>query len=143
VIIASQIIAGQLRGASEEKRVARPGDTLLIHCEVWYFDDSGARIDGGVFSDDEVVVTVGESDGVLMPALGRACLGLQLGESKTFHIDPTEDGHPQPKRDENLVVVLETGGADVNVGATVKIWYQGVARPACDSSGQVEVSGFS
>jgi hypothetical protein len=71
---------------------------------------------------------VSAAHGTLQPALSSACLGLSLGERRTFLVRPSDVSHPSPQRDPGLVVTVPTGGAKVNVGMLAKIPFQGEMR---------------
>lgn len=53
-------------------------------------------------------------------------VGLQIGGSATATVRPTDPGHPQPHKDNSLVVELSTNGASATIGSTARIRYQGI-----------------
>lgn len=97
------------------------------------------RADAGLFEGDRTTLVVNDGrEGLLRPALDQVCLGMRLGETKELEVLLTDAHHPVPTRDESLVVELPTGGADVQLGKTVKVSYHGAPRLAVVTSVDAE-----
>jgi len=121
--------ATQSNGPPTPGRTVRGGDTVQVH--VQGHAQGNPSIDAGMFDANTTTFKVApNTTGPLQPALSLAVLGMQQGERKEFFVQPTDAAHPQPKRDEALVVTVPTGGAKVKVGATVRLQHQGTFRLA-------------
>ena len=110
-------------------RTVKGNDTITV--TVTGCTQADTTIDAGMFDNDLHTFKVGpETKGLLQPALSIAVLGLRVGEENTFQITPADAAHPQATRDEKLVIVVPTGGAKVNLGATVRLQHEGQLRLA-------------
>jgi predicted heme/steroid binding protein/FKBP-type peptidyl-prolyl cis-trans isomerase 2 len=109
-------------------RTVRGGDTIKVTVTGVA---QGTSTDAGMFENDTTTFKVGpDTKGPLQPELSKAVLGTRVGEVKDFLIRPTNAAHPQPERDEKLVMTVPTGEATVHIGATVRLQHEGTFRLA-------------
>ena len=118
----------ELQKQRMSRRTVCSGDTIKIKITG---NAQNTTIDAGMFENDTITFQVGpDTKGPLQPALSQATIGLALGEEKEFLITPTNVSHPQSIRDEKLIIQVPTGGAKVNIGATVRLQHEGQFRLA-------------
>lgn len=119
----------------KQVRVVVPGDVVAVTV-------SGKASDGttaGFFPDDKTAFVVHQQVEVdalnetqtLQPSLSQTVLGMRLGETRKFCVEPEDREHPQSRRNEELVVEVPKSPGDIlSIGAVVQIQFQGRPRLA-------------
>jgi FKBP-type peptidyl-prolyl cis-trans isomerase 2 len=91
--------------------LAKNGDTVTVHF-------TGKLEDGKIFdtskSGKPLEFTIGS--GTMMPGLEKGILGMQVGDTKTFTVEP-EDGYGQ--RHDELLLSVKKGDLDKDVNPVV------------------------
>ena len=113
-------------------RVVVPGDVVAVTVQGKAQDGTVA----GFFTNDKTAFLVDVDGGLrgsqtLQPSLSRTVLGMRLGETRKFFVEPEDSDHPQSHRNEDLVVEITSPNAtDLSPGSLVQIQFNGRQRLA-------------